>query len=331
MHIPDGYLSPQTCAVLYGAAVPFWAVALRRVKAFLGARTVPVLALFSAFAFVIMMFNIPLPGGTTGHAVGGTLIAIILGPWAAVLGITVVLAIQALLFGDGGITALGANVFNMAIALPLTGYLVYRLISGGSPINSPRRLWGAFIGSYLGIQMGAFLTGFFLGIQPLLFHAPDGTPLYAPYSLGQAIPPMMAGHLVIAGPAEALITMGTLAYLRKSHPSLLELRSAPLRALNLRWLWAGLAIIAVLTPIGLLAAGTAWGEWGTDQVRGMLGYVPQGMDRLADVWSAPLPNYSIPWLGDWSGYVLAAAIGLALIGLTAWGISKGLIGKNAPK
>ncbi len=328
MHIPDGYLSPQTCAVLYGAAVPFWAIALRRVKAFLGSRTVPVLALFSAFAFVIQMFNIPLPGATTGHAVGGTLIAIILGPWSAVLGITVVLAIQALLFGDGGITALGANVFNMAIALPLTGYWVYRLVSGRASLNSPRRLWGAFLGGYAGIQVGAFLTGFFLGIQPVLFHSPDGTPLYCPYGLSQAIPVMMLGHLFIAGPAEGLITLGAIAYLRRSHPSLLELRPTALTSLNLRWLWIGLAVIAVLTPLGLLAAGTAWGEWGANELKDMLGFVPQGLDRLEGLWSSPWPDYSLPWLGEKSGYILAAFVGIALVGLTVWGASKGLVGRR---
>jgi cobalt/nickel transport system permease protein len=328
MHIPDGYLSPQTCAVLYGAAVPFWAMALRRVKAFLGTRTVPVLALFSAFAFVVQMFNIPLPGGTTGHAVGGTLIAIILGPWAAVLGITVVLAIQALLFGDGGITALGANVFNMAIALPLTGYWIYRLIAGRAPTISPRHLWGAFIGSYIGIQVGAFLTALWLGLQPAFFHAPDGAPLYCPYGLSQAIPAMMIGHLFIAGPAEGLITAGAIAYLRKSHPSLLQLNRAALPSFNLRWLWLGLAIIALLTPLGLLAAGTAWGEWGTGELKDVIGYVPEGLERLEGLWSSPMPDYSLPFTGEMTGYILAAVAGIGLVVLTIWGTSRGLVGRK---
>ena len=88
MHIPDGYLSPSTCAVAYAAAIPVWYVALRKVERLLHTRTVPMLALFSAFSFVIMMFNLPLPGGTTGHAVGMGVAAIVLGPWASVVAIS---------------------------------------------------------------------------------------------------------------------------------------------------------------------------------------------------------------------------------------------------
>ena len=130
MHIPDGYLSPSTCAVLYAAAMPFWAAALRRVRALLATRFVPLVSLFAAFSFVIMMFNLPLPGGTTGHAAGIAMAAIVLGPWGATIAISVALAIQALLFGDGGILALGANCFNMAVAGVWTAAAVYRLIAG---------------------------------------------------------------------------------------------------------------------------------------------------------------------------------------------------------
>nr|MDA8216764.1 energy-coupling factor ABC transporter permease [Dehalococcoidales bacterium] len=140
MHIPDGYISPQTCAVMYAAAAPFWYVAGRKIKETLTARAVPMLSLLSAFTFTIMMFNIPLPGGTTAHAVGAVLSAIVLGPWAAVLTTSVALIIQALLFGDGGVTAIGANAFNMAVAMPLVGYAVYRLVSANAPITSRRHV-----------------------------------------------------------------------------------------------------------------------------------------------------------------------------------------------
>ncbi|MFH1485166.1 MAG: energy-coupling factor ABC transporter permease, partial [Chloroflexota bacterium] len=122
MHIPDGYLSPASFAVMYAAAAPFWYVAVQKVKSALTTRMVPLLSIFSAFSFTIMMFNVPLPGGTTGHAVGGTLLAIVLGPWAAVIGISVALVIQAIFFGDGGITTIGANCFNIAVVLPMVGY-----------------------------------------------------------------------------------------------------------------------------------------------------------------------------------------------------------------
>src|SRR5579862_1474794 len=125
MHIPDGYLSPSTCVGLAAAATPFWYVALGRVKAAMHSRLVPLLSLFAAFSFVIMMFNLPLPGGTTGHAVGIGLAAVVLGPWAAMLAVSVAIVIQALFFGDGGITAIGANCFNMAIVGALVAFAVY--------------------------------------------------------------------------------------------------------------------------------------------------------------------------------------------------------------
>src|ERR1700674_3950685 len=136
MHIPDGYLSPSTCAVLAAAAAPFWYVALQRVKASLSARLIPLLSLFAAFSFVIMMFNLPLPGGTTGHAVGVGIATIALGPWASILAISMALVIQAVFFGDGGITAIGANCFNMAVIGSLSAYAIYRVISGRAPIES---------------------------------------------------------------------------------------------------------------------------------------------------------------------------------------------------
>ena len=122
MHIPDGYLSPQTCAVMYGAAVPFWVVAGRRVRRIVKTRYVPLLALGAAYCFLVMMFNVPIPDGTTAHAVGGVLVAVLLGPWAAVIAVSVALLIQALFFGDGGVLAFGANCFNMAFVMPIVGY-----------------------------------------------------------------------------------------------------------------------------------------------------------------------------------------------------------------
>src|SRR5947209_9370979 len=116
MHIPDGYLSPSTCARLYAASAPFWYVALRRLRQTMHTRMVPLISVFSAFSFVVMMFNLPLPGGTTGHAVGMGVASIVLGPWASIVAISIALVIQALFFGDGGITAIGANCFNMAVA-----------------------------------------------------------------------------------------------------------------------------------------------------------------------------------------------------------------------
>src|SRR3954462_5394558 len=129
MHIPDGYLSPQTCGALYAASAPVWVVAGRRVRKVVKSRYVPLVAIGAAYCFLVMMFNVPIPDGTAAHAVGGVLVACLLGPWAAVIAVTTALVIQALFFGDGGILALGANAFNLAIVAPLVAYVVYRALS----------------------------------------------------------------------------------------------------------------------------------------------------------------------------------------------------------
>jgi cobalt/nickel transport system permease protein len=213
MHIPDGYLSPQTAGALYVVSAPLWALSLRSVRRRLRQRRVALLALLSAFSFLVMMFNIPLPGGTTGHAVGGVLIAILVGPWAALMAVTLALAVQALFFGDGGILALGANAFNMGFVLPMTGYLVFRLLKGAAGPGDRRFAIAAAAGGYVGINVAAFLVAIELGLQPILHHLPDGTPLYAPFSLGVTIPAMVLPHLAVAGPAEAILTGGVAAFL----------------------------------------------------------------------------------------------------------------------
>lgn len=310
---------------MLAAAAPFWAVALRKVRQSLSQRTVPVLALFAAFSFVTMMFNIPLPGGTTAHAVGGTLLAIVLGPWAAVIGLSVVLGIQALFFGDGGVLALGANCFNMAILLPLVGYFTYRVISGGSAAASPRRLLGAVAGSYAGLNAAALFTAIELGLQPLLFHAADGTPLYAPYNLATALPSVMAGHLLVAGPVEALVTGLVLFYLQRAHSSLLP--GGGESGQNRRWImWGALAVLALIAPLGLLASGTAWGEWGLDELTSLgLGSIPQGLQKLTGWWPAPLPDYGLPRLGAAMGYILSALLGVALIIALLWLVGRWIV------
>jgi cobalt/nickel transport system permease protein len=342
MHIPDGYLSPSTCAALYAAVLPFWAAALRRVKALLATRFVPLVSLFAAFSFVIMMFNLPLPGGTTGHAVGIAMAAIVLGPWGATIAISVALAIQALLFGDGGILALGANCFNMAVAGSWTAAAVYRLIAGRSPIDARRRVIAGGLAGYCAINVAALLTAFELGLQPLLFHDATGAALYAPYPLGVALPAMMLGHLSFAGLAEGLLTAGVVRYLQQSERSLLEFgvsgaggaggtgASGPSPALgSARGLWAALGLLLVLSPLGLLAAGSAWGEWSPAELadpaaRGEIAaasggvappaLVPSGLARLAAVWTAPLPDYAPAFLRSSAmGYIVSALVGVGLI------------------
>ena len=219
MHIPDGYLSPQTFVPLYGASFVFWAVALKKIKKELSAKYIPYLAMAAAFSFLIMMFNVPIPGGTTGHAVGAGIIAILLGPWAAVLAVSVVLIIQAVVFGDGGITAIGANCFNMAVVMPFVSYWVFKLIKGDA--NTGARFYiAAFLAGYIGLSISAILTGFEFGIQPLIASTPDGKPLYAPYPLSIAVPAMAIEHMLVFGIVEGMVTALILKYFVKNESEL---------------------------------------------------------------------------------------------------------------
>ena len=220
MHIPDGYLGPATCGFFYLLMLPIWTAASRIVKKTLKARQVPMLAIGAAFSFVIMMFNFPIPGGTTGHAVGGVLVAILLGPWAACISITVALVIQALLFGDGGITAIGANCFNMAFVLPFVGYYIYKAISYKASVSSNRRVIAAGIAGYFALSVAALFTGIEFGLQPLLHHTASGQSLYCPYGLNVAVPVMAGEHLLIFGWVEAVVTALVVKYLQKQSPEL---------------------------------------------------------------------------------------------------------------
>jgi cobalt/nickel transport system permease protein len=338
MHIPDGYLSPSTCATLYGGAIVGWYSALKRSKRMLLSRVVPLISVFAAFSFVIMMFNLPLPGGTTGHALGVTIAAIVLGPSGAVLAISIALAIQALFFGDGGISTLGANCVNMAMIGALVAYAAYRLISAGAAIAAKRRIVAAAVAGYLAVNAAALAAAIEFGIQPILFHDPSGTPLYAPYPMRIAVPAMMIGHLAFAGIAEAVISAGLLAYLQVADPGLLratsgvvfdaEIQATPAKR-SLRRLWITVALLMVLTPLGIMAAGKAWGEWSptafanphtrssistASQGAAPPARAPEGLERLSNLWTAPFPAYAPGFVKSASfGYLLSAVFGVGAV------------------
>jgi cobalt/nickel transport system permease protein len=225
MHIPDGYLGPQTYLPLYGVSIGFWAIAQKKLKKQLSLKHVPYLAMAAAFSFLIMMFNIPIPGGTTGHAVGAAIIAILLGPWTAVLAVSVVLIIQALLFGDGGITSVGANCFNMAVVMPFVSYWIFKVIKGLA--GGTRIAVAAFLAGYFGLAVAALFAAFEFGIQPLIATGANGRPLYAPYPLSVAVPAMVLEHLFPFGIVEGFVTMLLLKYFLKHEPDLVYALSDP--------------------------------------------------------------------------------------------------------
>lgn len=326
MHIPDGYLSPVTCIIMFALVLPFWVRGVRSLRAKLNAKTAPLVALFAAFSFVIMMFNVPLPGGTTGHAVGGALAAIILGPDIACIAISVALLIQAVFFGDGGILAFGANCFNMGVVLPFVSYAIYHAITKNDPLTSKRRLWASALGAWTGLTVASFFAAVEFGIQPALFHSADGTPLYAPYPLSVSIPAMVIPHALIASVVEALVTVAVVAYLQRANQPALKLNEESAFDVETtgarRWrpLWITLAVLVVLSPIGLLAPGTAWGEWGAEEITA-LGFpsIPSGMAKLSTLWSAPLPDYDLSAIGNSSvAYILSAITGIIVVSIVVW-------------
>lgn len=226
MHIPDGYLGPYTYIALWIIMVPIWLYAGRKLSNELKTRQVPLLALSAAFSFVIMMFNLPVPGGSTGHAVGGAIIGIVLGPWAAVISISVALVLQALVFGDGGITAIGANCFNIAVVMPFAAYYIYNIVSGKSEITSTRRIVAAALAGYFSLALAAGVTGFEFGLQPMLHQDASGMPLYMPYGLNVTVPAMLLEHLLFFGFVEAIVTAIIFGYIVKADPTLLAYSDA---------------------------------------------------------------------------------------------------------
>lgn len=367
MHIPDHYLSPQTCCVMTAAVIPAWAVSIKKIQLELPREKIAMMGVGAAFSFLGMMFNVPLPGGTTGHAVGGTLIALLLGPYAACISVSVALLLQALLFGDGGILAFGANCFNMAFVLPFVGYAAACLISpglrdraGGNPSafisgTSSRSLRGAggrnsrsrdliaaAVGSYLGINAAALCAAIEFGIQPMLFRDAAGNALYCPYGLNIAIPGMMLGHITLFGAAEVIFTVAIYAFVSStagqeaapykgrtaastaassaaagssavSKSSFAEKNAVSAQKRTSFRTRLLLGSLIVLTPLGLLAEGTAWGEWGIDEIAQTgAGYTPQGMLN-GFTYNSLLPDYSLEGLPDWTAYILAAVIGTALL------------------
>ncbi|WP_432838151.1 cobalt transporter CbiM [Dactylosporangium sp. CA-092794] len=337
MHIPDGYLSPQTSAVFGVAMLPLWWQSARRVKKVVKSRYVPLVALGAAFSFVVMMFNVPIPDGTTAHAVGGGLIAILLGPWAACIAVSIALLIQALFFGDGGILAFPANAFNMAVVLPFVAYGVYRLLTRNTALTSGRRIWAGAVGAYIGLNAAALAAAIEFGIQPDLFHKADGTPLYAPFHLSQTIPAMLLAHLAVAGVVEGVLTGGVVAYLQRANVPLLRINApeVPLTEAEvqrkpvspLRAALVTLGIMAVISPLGLLAPGGAFGEDAPDDLdlaKYHLSAVPEGLQQYTDFWgNTLLPGYGD---GSWWQYILSALIGVVVVAALVFGITW-LIGK----
>jgi cobalt/nickel transport system permease protein len=262
--------------------------------------------------------------------VGAVLIAVLLGPWAATVCVSVALVIQALFFGDGGVLSLGANTFNMALVMPFVGYGVYLLLTRNSSLTSRRRAIAAGIGGYVGLNVAALCAAIEFGLQPVLFHTANGTPLYAPFHLSQTIPAMALAHLTIAGAAEFVLTFGIVAYLQRANLPLLRINHPGIVDTDaeliprgarpaLRWALVGVTTMIVLSPLGLLAPGGAYGEDAPIDLnlrKYGLHAIPSGLQHYNGFWKHTL-------LGDYGfssgrhadlGYVLSAIVGALAVG-----------------
>lgn len=266
--------------------------------------------------------------------------SIVLGPWMSILAVSLALFVQAIFFGDGGITAFGANSFNMGIAGSLVAYGVYRAGSAGSGLTSVRRVVAAGLAGYVGINCAALLAAIEFGIQPLLFRDAFGVPLYAPYPLSVSIPAMMIGHLTIAGLAEFVVSAGLVRYLGRVDPALLNLNAPDVSASHLdgglrsktavsRKLWLAVALAICLTPLGIMAVGKAWGEWSAQDFSDAAARLriaaasrnrmppektPEGLGRIASIWKAPLAGYEPSLIRSHSfAYFVCASAGVLVV------------------
>jgi cobalt/nickel transport system permease protein len=208
LHIPDGFLSLPVSLVTWVAAIALIAVSLSQVKTEYQERAVPLMGVCAAFIFAAQMINFPIPGGTSGHLLGGTLAGILLGPWAGSLVMTVVFIVQATLFQDGGLTVLGANIFNMGLVGTFGGYYLYKFVRTAVGFNSWRGMAvGTAVAAWTSVVVAAFITALQL--------AWSGT-----VPLNVAITAMLFWHVLI-GIGEALITLVAASYVWRTRPDML--------------------------------------------------------------------------------------------------------------
>jgi cobalt/nickel transport system permease protein len=214
LHAPDGFLSIPVALAMWVLTLIVLAVAVRRTNRSLDERAIPLMGVMAAFIFAAQMFNFQVIGGTSGHLLGGVLAAVLLGPWAATLVMASVVAVQALVFQDGGLVVLGANIFNMGVIGTLGGYWVYRALCAVLGGEGRARIPAAGIAAYVAVVAGAVAIALELAISGTI-------------ELAIALPAMVGIHLLI-GVGEAVITMAALGFIAVTRKDLFTLRDAGL-------------------------------------------------------------------------------------------------------
>ncbi len=298
LHIPDGFLSLAVSIIFWMVTIALLAVAIRKTQDTLGERQIPLMGIMAAFIFAGQMINFPIAGGTSGHLLGGVLAAIVLGPWAGMVVMASVVGLQAILFQDGGLVVMGANIFDMGILTTLIGFGLYRGVVGQS---RGIRLAVAGVAAWLSVMIAAFVVALQLwlsGTSPL-----------------EVVMPAMLGVHAFIGLGEALITIAALAFIMKTRPDLLNAEAIRSRG-GYGWVVSGLAIALVIILLSPLASGS---PDGLERVAADIGFIQQGAAAPYQI----LPDYSIPFLGE-SGLstILAGAVGALVVAAVAIGVGR---------
>jgi len=304
MHIPDGFLSLGVAAIFWALTILFVSLAIRNTRGEFGERQIPLMGVMAAFIFAAQMINFPVAGGTSGHMLGGALAAIVLGPWAGILVMTTVISVQGLVFQDGGLVVMGANIFNMGILTALTGYGLYRWASGRS---RGIRLAVAGVAAWLSVVAAALMTSFELWLS--------GTS-----ALRIVFPAMLGVHMLI-GIGEALITVAALAFILQTRPDLLP-EGKDQRG-GMGWVAVG-ALIALAVVI--ISPFASVNPDGLERVAIDMGFIDAGLESPYAI----IPNYTIPFLGETGlSTIIAGLIGAIVVGLIVVGVVKLLRRKPA--
>lgn len=288
LHIPDGFLSLVISLVFWAITIVTVGIAISRTNKSLGEKQVPLMGIMAAFIFAAQMLNFPVAGGTSGHFLGGALAAMVLGPWAGILVMTAVIALQALLFQDGGLLVMGANIFNMGLLTALIGFGLYRSVIGR---NKSTRLAVAGLAAWLAVIAAALLTSLQLWLS--------GT------SRLEIVVPAMLGVHVLIGLGEALITVAALAFIEQSRPDLLEEKTVAAKG-GSGWVYAGVIISLLAVLLSPLASAN---PDGLERVAEDIGFLAQGQDAPYQI----LPDYTVPFLGDTALSTIVAGVVGALV------------------
>lgn len=287
LHIPDGFLSLVVSLICWAITAVVLAMAVSRSNKAIGEKQVPLMGIMAAFIFAAQMLNFPVAGGTSGHLLGGALAAIILGPWAGMLVMTAVIAVQALLFQDGGLLVMGANILNMGLITAAIGYGLYR---GVANAGRGTKLAVAGVAAWLSVMAGALFTALQLWLS--------GT------SQLQVVIPAMLGVHALIGIGEALITVAALAFILQTRPDLLNEKSTVAQG-SRGWVAAGVVISLAVVLLSPLAS--AFPD-GLNRVAEDLGFI-----HTAQSGSGPLAGYSVPFFADASLSKIAAGTIGALV------------------